>query len=261
MKQVCFIFFIIIMASCKSKDGDYTFFSESDDAKMGAAMHQQILNDSKFNILDTAKYKTAYQKLYSMRDAILNSGKILHKDEFEWNLYIVKDDSVNNAFCTPGGYIYVYTGLIKFLQTEEELAGVIGHEMAHADMRHSTDQMTKAYGLKVLIALIAGEDYSQYLEAGESLLQLSFSRSDEKEADLKSVSYLCETDYNASAFAQFFKRIQETEQDSRMLQFLSTHPNPENRVENIIAEWKKLCNNEGKDFTVSYKQLKESLAL
>lgn len=258
-----FLLFLIVVSlvSCKSKDGDYTFFSASDDVKMGAAMHQQIANDAKFNILDTAKYKTAYQTLYSIRDAILNSGKILHKDEFEWNLYIVKDDSVNNAFCTPGGYIYVYTGLIKFLQTEEELAGVIGHEMAHADMRHSTDQMTKAYGLKVLIALIAGEDYSQYLEAGESLLQLSFSRSDEKEADLKSVSYLCETDYKASAFAQFFKRIQETEQDARMLQFLSTHPNPENRVENIIAEWKKLCNNEGKDFTASYKQLKESLAL
>lgn len=261
MQKLLLFLIVVSLVSCKSKDGDYTFFSAADDVKMGAAMHQQILNDTKFKILDSSEYKIAYQRLHNIRDAILKSGKILHKDEFEWNLYIVKDDSVTNAFCTPGGYIYVYTGLIKFLNTEEELAGVIGHEMAHADLRHSTDQMTKAYGLKVLIALIAGEDYSQYLEAGESLLQLSFSRSDEKEADLKSVSYLCNTDYNASAFAGFFKRMQETEKNSRMLQFLSTHPNPENRVENIIAEWEKLCKNDGNDFTASYKQLKESLAL
>ena len=52
-----------------------------------------------------------------------------------------------NAFCTPGGYIYVYTGLIKYLDNEAQLAGVLGHEIAHADLRHVTDQLTEQYGV------------------------------------------------------------------------------------------------------------------
>lgn len=252
---------IILFASCKSKDGDYTMFSPEDDVKMGAAMHQQIVKDKSFEILDSTVYKTAYQKLYSIRNAILESGKILHKDDFNWNIYLLRDDSMNNAFCTPGGYIYVYTGLINFLNSEDELAGVMGHEMAHADLRHSTDQLTKTYGLKVIVALIAGDDYSQFLDIGQNLLQLSFSRGDEKEADMKAVSYLCETKYNAGAFSEFFKRMEKEGAGQQLLKFLSTHPSPENRVENITAEWKSLCNNTGEDNNIPYKELKKSLQL
>ena len=62
--------------------------------------------------------------------------------DFDWELKIIHDDETLNAFCAPGGYIYVYTGLIKFLAHEDNLAGVIGHEIAHADLRHSTQQLT-----------------------------------------------------------------------------------------------------------------------
>ena len=256
----CFVLLLLsFLVSCKSKDGDYTLFSAADDVKMGAAMHHQIINDSSIEILDSNTYRAAYQKLFSIRDSILSSGKVLHTEEFLWDIFLLKNDTIANAFCTPGGYIYIYTGLIKFLKSEAELAGIIGHEMAHADMRHSTDQLTKTYGIKVIVALIAGEDYSQYLEAGQSLLNLSFSRSDEKEADLKSVEYLCETPYSATAFAEFFKRMLEKEKSPGMLQFLSTHPNPEKRFETINAHAKEKCKEKGKDFEQSYKMLIESL--
>jgi len=70
-----------------------------------------------------------------------------HKDDFAWQVKIIDDPETLNAFATPGGYIYVYTGLIKFLDTEDQLAGVMGHEIAHADLRHSTRQMTSSYGV------------------------------------------------------------------------------------------------------------------
>lgn len=232
---------ILLFTCCKSKDGDYTLFTPDQDVQMGAMMHEQIVADKiNFNILDTVQYSQAYAGLQAIRDSILLSQKFLHREEFPWNIYILKNDDVCNAFCTPGGYIYVYTGLIKFLESEDELAGVMGHEMAHADMRHGTDQLTKTYGIKILITLITGGDYSQFADIGAGILNLSFSRSDEREADEKSVEYLSTTAYNASAFASFFKKLDEKGESPGMLQFLSTHPNPGNRVENILNKAKEL---------------------
>ena len=69
---------------------------------------------------------------------------------------LIDDDKTLNAFCTPGGFIYVYTGLIKFLDSEDQLAGVMGHEIAHAALRHSTRQMTKVYGVQTLLQVATG---------------------------------------------------------------------------------------------------------
>ena len=77
--------------------------------------------------------------------------KLITKMISNGDLRIIHDDSTLNAFCTPGGYIYIYTGILKFLDSEDEFAGVLGHEIAHADLRHSTRQMTKQYGVQILL--------------------------------------------------------------------------------------------------------------
>ena len=82
-------------------------------------------------------------------------GKVDFKDEFDWRLRIIHDDSTLNAFCTPGGYIYIYTGILKFLDSEDEFAGVLAHEIGHADMRHSTRQMTKLFGVQLLLDVLS----------------------------------------------------------------------------------------------------------
>ena len=91
---------------------------------------------------------------------------------------------------------------------EDELAGVMGHEIAHADLRHSTQQLTQAFGLGVLLAILVDGDPGLLTEIAASLVNLSFSRSDESEADEASVEYLCNTNYAADGTAGFFEKLE-----------------------------------------------------
>ena len=167
-----------------------------------------------------------------MRNEILNSGQVRYKTEFEWQLYIINDPATQNAFCTPGGYIIIYTGLIKYLDNASSLAGVLGHEMAHADRRHSTTQITKQYGLQTLLDIVLGNNQNALTQVASSLVNLQFSRDDEKDADAQSVTYLCPTAYRADGSADFFVKIAASG-GQQVPAFLSTHPNPDNRVEHI----------------------------
>ena len=109
--------------------------------------------------MDPVQYQNAYNYLQGITDEILNSGNVTYRDEFVWKIHIIEDDEVLNAFATPGGYIYVYTGLIKFLENEDDLAGVMGHEIAHSDQRHSVKQLQKMYGVQILLSVVLGESH------------------------------------------------------------------------------------------------------
>src|SRR5574343_152956 len=155
----------------------------SQDLQMGDATRQQIESDpTTYPILDSASNPVAYGHIYLIRNNILNSGKVYYKDDFPWRVRIIKDDNTLNAFCTPGGYIYVYTGIIKYLDNEMQLAGVMGHEIAHADRRHSANQMLKQYGVETLIQIFTSGSAQQIAQIGSQLLALKFSRTDETEA-------------------------------------------------------------------------------
>ncbi len=174
------LLFSITFTGCKKKDNapadnSINFFSIEDDKALGLQVSQQIASDpAQFPILDENQYPEAYGHINRIRDSILLSGKVRYKDEFKWETKIIEDDSTLNAFATPGGYIYVYTGLIKFLEAEDEFAGVMGHEIAHADRRHSTDQLTKQYGIGTLIQIAFGGDPGLVAGVTASLLNLSF---------------------------------------------------------------------------------------
>ena len=226
-----------IIAACglineKNKGKGFNLFTVEQDKEFGAQVAKEIDgNPSEYPILDPNQYSEVYAYINGVRDKILNSGEIDFKDDFEWRLRIIHDDSTMNAFCTPGGYIYIYTGILKFLESEDEFAGVLGHEIAHADMRHSTRQMTTMFGVQILLDVIAG-DQEAIKQVTGALVGLKFSRNHETEADQKSVEYLCPTDYNAAGGAGFFEKIQALG-GSTVPQFLSTHPDPGNRIEHF----------------------------
>ncbi|MBC8173923.1 MAG: M48 family metalloprotease, partial [Chitinophagales bacterium] len=217
------------------------------------------LNDpATYPILSESSYSTAYDLLNDIRDRILASGKITYTTDFVRELRIIHDDATLNAFCTPGGYIYVYTGLIKYLENEAQLAGVLGHEMAHADLRHVTDQLTEQYGLSLLISIVLGENSSVLSDIALGLAGLAFSRGDESQADEYSVIYLCPTDYYAAGAAGFFEKI-EAEGEASPPEFLSTHPNPDNRIEDIYAKYDELGCGPGELFEDRYDDLLDAL--
>lgn len=227
---------ITLFISACNKDEGVNIFTIDQDKQLGLQVKDEIASDPiKYPILNRTTYANAYAYLDQMKATLLASGNVTHKDDFTWELFIINDDNVQNAFCTPGGYIYVYTGLIKYLDNATSLAGVMGHEIAHADKRHSTEAMTKQYGISTLVSVLLGDNQNQLTDIAQSLVGLTFSRENEKEADKYSVHYLCPTLYRANGAGEFFTKIIALG-GSQVPEFLSTHPNPDNRVNNINTE-------------------------
>ena len=237
--------FASVFWNCSStkSGGGFNLFTIEDDKKLGAEFSKQIESDPKYPIMPEAGNEELYTYIRGITNKILNSGKVAYRNDFVWQVKIIDDNETLNAFAVPGGYLYVYTGLIKYLDTEDQLAGVMGHEIAHAAQRHSTRQLTKIYGIDALRQILTGnQDADAFGQLALGLVSLRFSRKHEAEADDYSVTYLCGTDYNAAGAAGFFEKIQgASEGGERPPEFLSTHPDPGNRVNDIKARKQELA--------------------
>ena len=238
-KMAMLLALMVGFSSCDKNDNFTPFFSVEDDKALGAQVSQEIANDPQFDLIQENENPEAYQYLNAMVTEILNSGKVAYRDEFVWKVTLVNDDDVLNAFATPGGYIYVYTGLIKYLESADALAGVLGHEIAHADLRHTSRNLQKQYGISILLGVALGQDPNAIAEiAGQiagTVAGLKFSREYESESDDKSVEYLANTQYACNGAAFFFESLL-SENQATPPEFLSTHPSPENRVADINAK-------------------------
>jgi predicted Zn-dependent protease len=264
MKKIFyFIFLFLTFSSCGNEGERVNIFKLEDDKMLGEQISSYIESDSSgIVLLDTVKYDKAYSHLNRIKTIILNSGKLKHKDDFKWTARIIQNDSVINAFATPGGYIYVYTGLIKYLDNEDQFAGVIAHEMAHADRRHSTAMLTKVYGISLLMNTILGNDNEMVSRISQNLLSLSFSRNAEQDADKHSVIYLCQKNspYKSDGAAGFFEKMINDERMGYIPEFLSSHPNPPNRITYIKKISEQIgCESTGGVNEKDYLEFKSSL--
>ena len=162
-----------------------------------------------------------------------------------------------NAFALPGGPIYVNVGTIRAADDEGQLAGVIAHEISHVVLRHSTQQASQASLVQVPLAILGasvGRSATGQLAAlganiGAQGLLLKYSRTAETEADLLGSQIMYDADYNPYSMVEFFTKL-ESQGGPGVPQFLSDHPNPGNRVENVrqaINKYpkKKYRNNSG----------------
>jgi beta-barrel assembly-enhancing protease len=252
---------VLFLGGCSEDDPGINIFTLEDNMQLGLQLHDTIAADpANYPLLSESQYPEAYQNIRRVRDSILNTGLVNYDDVFTWDVNIIRNDTVLNAFCTPGGYIYFYTGLIKFLDNEAQFAGVMGHEMCHAARRHSTEQLTKAYGLQVLVNVVLGTNPSVLAQIAADLASgltaLAFSRNDEYESDEYAVRYLYETAYDARGVAGFFEKLEGEPQPP---EFLSTHPNPGNRVDAINSLWTSLGGKEGQLFEARYADFVNSL--
>jgi len=232
-------FFLLSFSGCDKND-NVVLFSIEDDKELGQQVSTEIENDPNFALMDRTEYTEAYGYLDAMVNEILNSGEVEYKDEFVWEVTLINNDSTLNAFATPGGYIYVYTGLIKYLDNADDLAGVLGHEIAHADLRHTSRNIQTHYTVSFLLEILLGENSNQIsqiaAEIASGATYLKFSREYEEEADSQSVLYLSNTKYACNGAASFFEKLETTGQGSNIPEFLSTHPSTENRIEDINSK-------------------------
>jgi predicted Zn-dependent protease len=260
--QIALLAILSVLLAC-DENQNFVIFSVEDDVALGMQVSQEIANDPNYSFLSPEEYPQVYQYLFDMRDAILNSGEIAYKEEFAWELHVIENDTVLNAFAAPGGYIYIYTGLIKFLDNADDLAGVLGHEMAHADERHTVRNLQKIYGVSILLSVVLGQEPTVLeqiaAQIAGTLAGLSFSRQFETEADMNSVEYLAQTQYACNGAAMFFTKMMEEGNGASPPEFLSTHPNPENRIEDINEKANEIGCDTSLATNTGYNAIKSSL--
>jgi predicted Zn-dependent protease len=174
---------------------------------------------------------------------VANIGKRMaaksERPNLPWEFHVVNDAAVN-AFAIPGGFIYVTRGLLAHMNTEAELATVLGHEIGHVTARHSVQQISKAQlaTLGLGIGSIVSSDIAQFAglaSQGLQVLFLKYGRDAENQADELGFRYALGLNYDVREMANVFQTLNRASQvggggGGRLPEWLSTHPNPENRV-------------------------------
>lgn len=159
-----------------------------------------------------------------------------HDRPFEYRFAALNDDSIN-AFALPGGYIFVTKGMLKKLGTEAQLAGILGHEISHVVTRDTAALMSREIGIDLLLSVVATEQTPQGVlvatDITRQILGLRYSRKQEQVADMGGVKYMVAAGFNPYGMVETMRML-EQEQKSRPIEFLSSHPSPENRIEYLM---------------------------
>jgi len=155
--------------------------------------------------------------LFPFRFRVLSSGKV-------------------NAFALPGGPVYITYGLLSKLRTDDQLAGVLGHELGHIVLRHTAKKVAEHLRYNAVlwgIQRLLGGEAAQWAEVGAALLSLQYSRDQEREADRFGFELVCRAGYDPHGLIQVFQLFQQMGASAGVLGFLSTHPDPGHRIREL----------------------------
>lgn len=204
--------------------------SEAHEIKTGAQVHQGILQT--YGIYNDPELNKYIARLGQ------RMAPLTHRPNLKYHFYVL-DTPVENAFAAPGGYIYITRGLLAMMNSEAELATIIGHELGHVNARHSARSFTRQilFTLGLVVASELSEDIKKVAPAAmvaTQLLFLKYSRSDEYQADSLGVEYARKLSYSPPQMINFFRSIQrlvKIKGGHQIPNFLSTHPLTEKRIE------------------------------
>lgn len=177
------------------------------------------------------------------RAIVANSAAANSPYRFEFHL--LADGETINAFALPGGQIFITAALLERLETEGQLAGVLAHEVGHVVGRHGAEHLAKARLTEGLVGAVGVATYdpanpgsaaaAQVAAAVAHLVNLRYGRSDEIESDRLAVRYMADAGYDPSSLVAVMEVLDAASEGARPPEFFSSHPNPDNRIANIVA--------------------------
>lgn len=171
------------------------------------------------------------QRLVSSSDA--------KSSTYKFDFHVLADPNTVNAFALPGGQIFITVALLSQLKTEDEIAGVLGHEIGHVIGRHSAEHMAKQELTQGLVgaAQVASDPTSmggaQMAAYIGNMVNMKFGRDDELESDDFGVKYMIQAGYNPEGLLRVMEVLAKASGGNRQSEFMSTHPAPENRAAKI----------------------------
>lgn len=224
-------------SSCSTKQRIHTetelakaLISDEQEAQLGLQVKQELTKQNIRYLEDPTV--TAYVK--GITDKIFPFAEKDRKG-VTWHVHVIDDPATVNAFATPGGHLYVFSGLLLAAENEAEVAGVLAHEAGHVVGRHSARQMVTALGLQTVGAIALGENPSMLAQIAATIAAqgtlLAHGRSEEVEADSFGVKYSSAAGYDPRGIATFFQKLAKQEgKVPRALVWIRSHPLTEDRV-------------------------------
>jgi beta-barrel assembly-enhancing protease len=254
----------LLVAGCATRrPGDpispgFNLYSKDQDIQLGKQLAQQVRQSlDVVNDQNLQNYvRTLGQKLASTPSA----------GDFPYEFTLINDPSIN-AFALPGGPIFLHSGLIQNADNEGQVAGVVAHEIAHVQLRHGTNQASRANLLEIPAVLAgavlgqgAGAQIGQLgLSLGLQSVLLKYSRDAERQADALGARMMTEPGFNPIEMARFFEKL-EAAGGSRAPEFLSSHPSPGNRVQLVQQEIQALPQGQYTAGTGRFDEVKRAVA-
>jgi predicted Zn-dependent protease len=240
---------ILALTACStnpvSGKKDFSLISKDQELALGAQGHKSVLKQYK-------RYNNP-----SLQSYVSNIGKALasksHRSNINYTFPVLDDPSVN-AFALPGGYIYVTTGILSYLNSEGELAGVLGHEIGHVTARHGAQQQSMGIAGAILTGIIAsktGKDTKSLNQLSTALIK-GYGREHELQADKLGAEYLARSGYATKNMLDVIGVLKAQEQYSKFLAkkegrqapsyhgVFSSHPTNDRRLQNVIAQADKI---------------------
>lgn len=206
------------------------FFPDRQDIDIGEQYAPEVEKELKGRIED--------QTLQNYIDGVGQKvAKISHRPDFNYRFVAVHDKSIN-AVALPGGHIFVTKGMLLKLKSEAQLAGVLAHETVHVVARDAANTMSKQIGMDILFAAVmtqtSSRDALTMADLARQIVALKYGRDDERDADIYGMDYMVRAGYNPNGAVETMEML-EKEERIRAVEFLSSHPSPENRVSYLQA--------------------------
>ncbi len=166
----------------------------------------------------------------------LVNNSLARDTDWQFEFHLLNDPQTVNAFALPGGQVFITTALYEQLETEGQLAGVLGHEIGHVLARHGAQRMAKqqlTQGLTQAVLIGASTDSAQFAQMIGNMVNMKYGRDDELQSDDIGVRIMAESGYDPSAMIGVMEILAEASGGSGQPEFFSTHPNPDNRIQKI----------------------------
>ncbi len=238
MRKATLAFTLLLLAACATNPAtgkrQFNIVSESQEVSIGQQSHPEVLKQ--FGV-----YREKPELTRLVEDVGHRLAAASERPNLPWTFTIL-DTPIDNAMALPGGYIYITRGMLERINSEDELAGVLGHEIAHVTARHAAQQISKQqlaqFGL-VLGAVVAGpevfQQYGQLAQLGLGLLFQRYSRQHETEADLLGTGYMAKSHYHPIGAERMLLTLQRLDKHptSGIDRYFMSHPDPAKRVRDV----------------------------
>jgi len=244
-KLLNYLLFSVILSGCASVEYNIltgkqhlAFISDEKEIKLGRRLAQQV--EKEFKIIKDPRIRDRVNKIgYSLVDVCDRKGLVYHFEVITAKKNKEKEEP--NAFALPGGYIYINQKLLDMLDTDDEVAAVLAHELSHIVLRHNILKLQEAIGTQALLAILASQAPDAHtvkkIQVALILMMLNYSKERETEADRLGIRYMEKTGYDPRAMITVLKKLQDYQFHSPIREYhLHSHPYLDERINVIKSE-------------------------